>query len=105
VTATIDHLVYACPELDAAVAGDIVTRHRRTPGDGELSWRMTTYPHDGAVAVVPFLIDCTQIRREVLGEGHVDRSMAQATDQPHGCVPHRGAISSPARTVCTGVIP
>ncbi len=53
-------------DLDAAVRqaraegfdyGDIVTRHRRTPGDGELSWRMTTYPHDGAVAVIPFLID------------------------------------------------
>jgi hypothetical protein len=53
-------------DLDAAVQrarteglayGDIVTGHRRTPGDGEVSWRMTTYPHDGAVAVVPFLID------------------------------------------------
>jgi hypothetical protein len=53
-------------DLDAAVRrartegfdyGDIVTRHRRTPGDGELSWRMTTYPNDGAVAVIPFLID------------------------------------------------
>jgi hypothetical protein len=53
-------------DLDAAVRraraegfdyGDIVTRHRRTPGDGELSWRMTTYPHDGAVEVIPFLID------------------------------------------------
>lgn len=37
--------------------GDVVTRHRRSPGDGELSWRMTTYPNDGAVAVIPFLID------------------------------------------------
>jgi Glyoxalase-like domain len=37
--------------------GDIVTRQRRAPDDRELSWRMTTYPHDGAVAVVPFLID------------------------------------------------
>jgi len=37
--------------------GDIVTRHRRTPGNGELTWRMTTYPHDGAVTVIPFLID------------------------------------------------
>jgi len=53
-------------DLDAAVRqaraegfhyGDIVTGHRRTPGNGELSWRMTTYPNDGAVAVVPFLID------------------------------------------------
>jgi catechol 2,3-dioxygenase-like lactoylglutathione lyase family enzyme len=53
-------------DLDAAVRqarteglayGDIVTAHRRSPGDGELSWRMTTYPYDGAVAVVPFLID------------------------------------------------
>jgi hypothetical protein len=53
-------------DLDAAVRrartegfdyGDIVTRHRRTPGNGELSWRMTTYPNDGAVAVIPFLID------------------------------------------------
>ncbi len=53
-------------DLDAAVRraraegfdyGDIVTRHRRTLGDGELSWRMTTYPHDGALAVIPFLID------------------------------------------------
>lgn len=37
--------------------GDVVTRHRRTLGDGELSWRMTNYPHNGAVAVIPFLID------------------------------------------------
>ena len=53
-------------DLDAAVLqaradgfdyGDVVTRHRRTPGGGELKWRMTTYPHDGAVAVIPFLID------------------------------------------------
>jgi hypothetical protein len=53
-------------DLDAAVQrarteglayGDIVTGHRRTPGNGELSWRMTTYANDGAVAVVPFLID------------------------------------------------
>jgi hypothetical protein len=53
-------------DLDAAVErarteglayGDIVTGHRRSPGDGEVSWRMTTYAHDGAVAVVPFLID------------------------------------------------
>jgi catechol 2,3-dioxygenase-like lactoylglutathione lyase family enzyme len=53
-------------DLDAAVRqaraegfeyGDIVTRHRRAPGGSELSWRMTTYPHDGAVAVLPFLID------------------------------------------------
>jgi Glyoxalase-like domain len=53
-------------DLDAAVErarteglayGDIVTGHRRSPGDGELSWRMTTYPYNGAVAVVPFLID------------------------------------------------
>jgi hypothetical protein len=53
-------------DIDAAVRrartegfdyGDIVTRHRRTPGNGELSWRMTALPHDGAVAVVPFLID------------------------------------------------
>jgi hypothetical protein len=53
-------------DLDAAVRqahaegfdyGDVVTRHRRTLDDGELSWRMTTYPHDGAVAVIPFLID------------------------------------------------
>jgi Glyoxalase-like domain len=53
-------------DLDAAVKrarteglayGDIVTGHRRSPGDGELSWRMTTYAYDGAVAVVPFLID------------------------------------------------
>jgi Glyoxalase-like domain len=53
-------------DLDAAVRqaraegfqyGDIVTGHRRIPGDGELSWRMTTYANDGAVAVVPFLID------------------------------------------------
>jgi Glyoxalase-like domain len=56
----------APPDLDAAVRraraegfdyGDVVTRHRRTPGNGDLSWRMTTYPHDGAVEVVPFLID------------------------------------------------
>jgi hypothetical protein len=57
----------AAPEdLDAAVErarteglayGDIVTGHRRSPGDGEVSWRMTTYAYDGAVAVVPFLID------------------------------------------------
>jgi hypothetical protein len=53
-------------DLDAAVErarteglayGDIVTGHRRSPGDGEVSWRMTTYAYDGAVAVVPFLID------------------------------------------------
>jgi hypothetical protein len=53
-------------DLDAAVRraraegldyGDIVTRHRRTPGGGELSWRMTTYPRDGALEVIPFLID------------------------------------------------
>jgi hypothetical protein len=53
-------------DLDAAVEqarteglayGDIVTGHRRSPGDGEVSWRMTTYAHDGTVAVVPFLID------------------------------------------------
>jgi hypothetical protein len=53
-------------DLDAAVRqaraegfdyGDIVTRHRRVPGNSELSWRMTTYPHDGGVAVLPFLID------------------------------------------------
>jgi hypothetical protein len=53
-------------DLDAAVQrarteglayGDIVTGHRRSPGDDELSWRMTTYAYDGAVAVVPFLID------------------------------------------------
>ena len=53
-------------DLDAAVLqaraegfdyGDVVARHRRTPGDSELSWRMTTYPHDGAVDVIPFLID------------------------------------------------
>jgi catechol 2,3-dioxygenase-like lactoylglutathione lyase family enzyme len=53
-------------DLDAAVRqartegfryGDIVNGHRRTPGDGELSWRMTTYPYNGEVAVVPFLID------------------------------------------------
>ena len=37
--------------------GDVVTRHRRTLGDDELSWRMTNYPHNGAVAVIPFLID------------------------------------------------
>jgi hypothetical protein len=53
-------------DLDAAVErarteglayGDIVTGHRRSPGDGEVSWRMTTYAYDGAVALVPFLID------------------------------------------------
>jgi hypothetical protein len=53
-------------DLDAAVRqalaegfdyGDVVTRHRRAPDDSELSWRMTTYPHDGAVSVMPFLID------------------------------------------------
>jgi hypothetical protein len=53
-------------DLDAAVRqarsegfdyGDIVSRNRRTPGDGEVSWRMTTYPNNGAVAVIPFLID------------------------------------------------
>jgi Glyoxalase-like domain len=37
--------------------GDIVTRNRRTPGNGELSWRMTNYPHNGEVEVIPFLID------------------------------------------------
>jgi hypothetical protein len=37
--------------------GDVVTRHRRTVGDGELTWRMTNYAHNGAVAVIPFLID------------------------------------------------
>jgi hypothetical protein len=37
--------------------GDVVAGHRRTPGNGELSWRMTNYPHNGAVGVVPFLID------------------------------------------------
>jgi hypothetical protein len=53
-------------DLDAAVRqaraegfdyGDIVTRNRRTPGDGELSWRMTSYSRDGEVEVIPFLID------------------------------------------------
>jgi hypothetical protein len=53
-------------DLDAAVRtaradgfdyGDIVTRHRRTPGNGELSWRMTSYEHDSGVAVLPVLID------------------------------------------------
>jgi hypothetical protein len=53
-------------DLDAAVRraraegfdyGDIVTRHRRAPDDSELTWRMTIYPHDGPVAVLPFLID------------------------------------------------
>jgi hypothetical protein len=42
--------------------GDIVTRHRRTPDDVELSWQMTTYPHDGALSVMPFLIDWGQQR-------------------------------------------
>jgi glyoxalase-like protein len=37
--------------------GNVVTSHRRAPDGSELSWRMTTYPHDGAVAVLPFLID------------------------------------------------
>jgi hypothetical protein len=37
--------------------GDIVTRNRRTPDNGELSWRMTNYPHNGEVEVIPFLID------------------------------------------------
>jgi Glyoxalase-like domain len=37
--------------------GDIVTRNRRTPDNGELSWRMTNYAHDGEVEVIPFLID------------------------------------------------
>jgi hypothetical protein len=58
-------------DLDAAVRtaraagfdyGDIVTRNRRTPDNGELSWRMTTYAHDGEVAVLPFLIDWGQHR-------------------------------------------
>jgi hypothetical protein len=53
-------------DLDAAVRktradgfdyGDIVSGHRRTPDNGEVSWRMTTYAHDGGVAVLPFLID------------------------------------------------
>lgn len=53
-------------DLDAAVRqaraqgfdyGDIVTRSRRTPDDGELCWRMTNQPHDGEVDVIPFLID------------------------------------------------
>jgi hypothetical protein len=37
--------------------GDVVTRNRRTLGNGELSWRMTNYPHNDALAVIPFLID------------------------------------------------
>jgi hypothetical protein len=53
-------------DIDAAVRqaraagfdyGDIVTRNRRTPDDSELSWRMTNYPHNGEVDVIPFLID------------------------------------------------
>lgn len=53
-------------DLDAAVLrarargfdyGDIVVRNRRTAIGGELTWRMTTYPPDGAVNVIPFLID------------------------------------------------
>jgi hypothetical protein len=53
-------------DLDAAVRqaraegfdyGDIVIRNRRTPDGGELSWRMTSYPPDGEVEVIPFLID------------------------------------------------
>jgi len=52
-------------DLDAAVRaarangfdyGEIVTRQRRTPDGGELTWRMTAYPHSPLVAVVPFLI-------------------------------------------------
>jgi catechol 2,3-dioxygenase-like lactoylglutathione lyase family enzyme len=58
-------------DLDAAVRearangfdyGDIVTRRRRAPDNSELSWRMTTYPRDDAVAVLPFLIDWGQQR-------------------------------------------
>ncbi|HUB37544.1 MAG TPA: VOC family protein [Streptosporangiaceae bacterium] len=37
--------------------GEVVTRQRRTLSDGELSWRMTNYPHNSDVAVIPFLID------------------------------------------------
>jgi hypothetical protein len=53
-------------DLDAAVLqarqqgfdyGDIVVRNRRTASGSELTWRMTTYPPDGAVNVIPFLID------------------------------------------------
>ncbi len=53
-------------DLDAAVKqaraqgfdyGDIVVRNRRTASGAQLTWRMTTYPHDGALNVIPFLID------------------------------------------------
>jgi len=53
-------------DLDAAVRqshaagfdyGPVVTRERRTAGGEVIRWRMTTYPHDSAVAVAPFLID------------------------------------------------
>ena len=40
----------------------------------------------------------------LLAVHHADVTAA-AGSQPHGCVPQRGAMSSPARTVCTGLMP
>jgi Glyoxalase-like domain len=46
-----------CARADGFGYGEIVSGHRHTADGGELTWRMTTYPHNGAVAVIPFLID------------------------------------------------